>query len=611
MTLNGNTPNGEIQLARLYDGGGNIVTEWNPRFEAVRREREILFGAGGYNPVAERRGRAKAAGGSENWIANRDRVKAMADARDAFTFDWIGGVIAKVVLYVCGRLHAKSATGEGQIDQMYDDYFHGWCGDERDAQGLPRCDFSGRHRFLKQVQLAFMSFLVDGDHGLLEINPEFSPNGEFCLQNIEADRIGSPMEGSIAEDYIGGVKIDPMTGRVQFYRIFQRTRTNQYINPQEVPPESFIHVFDPDHGDEYRGRTKLLRILNDLRDIREWIEAEKIAGKTQSQYAALIGTKDPMSGQGASAWSDKTAEGTPTQTAQWGKLLKLAEGENFSMLSPAARPSGAFMQFVDTLIRKMGVSLNLPYGFLWDLATLGGVTARIEVQSALRQIQYWQDNILVGLILDRVRQKVIAQGIAMQMLPAHPLWKKCSWNFGQWITTDQGYEMSSDLEGLGAGILRIDSVTGKYGTTPREVLTSNASAANDALGVGAEHALPVETFARGLWPDITNQKAAFLAQTPIPSPPPGSFEAIGDKGVAKMVEIAQSVKEGTMDRESAIAMMRTAFGFTPKQADALVPDEPTPAEANRAAGLDVKGNHPKPAAAKTSSSNGSRKPARK
>src|SRR6266478_1741033 len=107
------------------------------------------------------------------------------------------------------------------------------------------------------------SFLVDGDHGLLEIDPQFSPTGEFCLQSIEADRIGSPLESQVQENYIGGVGIDPENGRIQFYRIFKRTRTNQYLDPQEVAADKFIHVFDGERADEYRGRTKLLRLLND------------------------------------------------------------------------------------------------------------------------------------------------------------------------------------------------------------------------------------------------------------------------------------------------------------------------------------------------------------
>lgn len=593
------------------------ITFFSPQYGVRAMVARSQLNAFGYNDRPERRGKAPPLRGSESWIANRDRLKAMADARDLAQFDWIGGVLARVVLYVCGKLHCKSTTGDEALDQVYDDIFHGWCGDERDVDtGRTRCDFTGRHRFLKQVQMAFLAFLVDGDHGLLEVEPQYDPvTGEvlreFCIQNIEADRIGSPMDSSTDEYYVGGVTLSPETGAVASFRVFRRTRTNQYVDQQDIPVESFIHVFDPDKSDEYRGRTKLLRLLNDMRDIREWVEAEKIAGKTQAQWAALIGTKDPFKGQGADAWSGKTKEGTPTQEAQWGKILKMAEGENFSMLSPAARPSGAFMAFVQMLIRKLSVSLNLPYGFVWDLATLGGVTARIEVQGALRQIQYWQDNILVGIILNRIRQKVLAQAIAQGLCPGHPNWKKCEWHFGPWITTDAGYEMQNDIAGVQTGIIPISDVAGKYGYTVREVLLSNATAANEALSVGSEVELPVEVFAKGLWPDITRQKAAYLTPTPLPPPPAGSIEAIGDKGVGKLLELIEKVGEGTVDRESGIETAMRVFSLTRSQAEKLIPDEPSEADKNRDAGLDSKGRHPPaPAPAKTSSStskNGSSK----
>jgi len=596
--------------AQRLNAVDRAITYFSPAYGVRAMVARNQLHAFGYNDVPERRGKPKPLSHSESWTANRDRYKSMADARDLAQYDWIGGVLAKVVLYVCGKLHCKSTTGDEMLDQVYDDIFHGWCGDERDEEtGRTRCDFTGRHRFLKQVQMSLLAFLVDGDHGLLEVEPLYNEvtglvTREFCLQNVEADRIGSPSDATNNENYIGGLMLNPETGAVDFYKVFRRTRQNQYVDPQDIPTGSFIHVFDADKSDEYRGRTKLLRLLNDMRDIREWIEAEKIAGKTQAQWAALIGTKDPFKQTGPDAWSGKTDKGTPTQDAQWGKILRMAEGENFSMLSPAARPSGAFMQFVQTLIRKMAVSLNLPYGFLWDLASLGGVTARIEVQGALRQIQYWQDNILVGIILNRVRQKVLAQAIAQGLCPGHPNWKKCEWHFGPWITTDAGYEMQNDIAGVQTGIIPISDVTGKYGYTTREVFVSNATAANEAISVGGEAQLPVEVFAKGLWPDITSRKAAFLTPTPLPPPEAGSLEAIGDKGVAKLIELLKEVGEGTIDRESAKHTLMTVFGLDDDVAEKICPDEPTE--------KDLKLRHPAPAGAgpRTSSStknNGARK----
>lgn len=575
-------------LARLEDGKrpdqrltvvDRVVGFFNPVQKLIRmkaREIEHQFSFG-YNDFPEHRSKSGGLFGqasAETWRSNRDRLKAMWDARDLCRYEFIGGMMSRIVLYVCGKFHSRSLTGEEEVDQAYDDYWKGWCGDEPNDDGSMRCDITGRHRFIKMVQMSFLGFLVDGDHGFVEIDPTLSPTQEFCLQHVEADRIGSPLDQQVQENYIGGIGIlDPdSAGRVAFYRVYHRTRTNQYLYPQDIPPEAFIHLFDADSADQYRGRTKLLRLLNDARDIREWVEAEKIAGKTQSQWAAIVGLRDPFSKEGAAGWTGKTEAGTPTQRAEWGKILRMAEGEVFNMLAPPSRPSGAFLAFAELVIRKMAVSLDLPYGFLWDLATLGGVTARIEVQQALRRIEYWQELLKIKL-LNRVRQKVIAQGILNQVLPPHPLWKKVEWHFGASIQTDVGYDMDADIAATQHGIVRISDITAKHGKSPREVFLSNAQTAQEAIQVGAETGLPVETFAPGLFPLITEQKAAFDSG-PVPPPPPGSAEALGEKNVKQLLDLLKAVGEGKIDRDAAKQTLQRTFGVPPALAEKMVPDEP-------------------------------------
>ena len=594
------------ELIKLYDGAGRTITEFHPNF----RERLLEFG---YNDTPERRGRAKpiSQSGAETWSRQRDRLKSTADAREAAEFDWIGGVIERLTLYVCGKIHCKSNSGNDQIDQAYDNYYHNWCGDERAEDGTTMCDLSGRHRHLKQVQMAYSGFMVDGDHALLEIAPQFSPTGGYCLQSIESDRIGSPNDTTTDENYIGGFSIDKATGRITSARIFRRTQTGQYTDQQEVPMDSMIHVFDPSRPDEYRGRTKLVRCLNDLRDIREWVEAEKIAGKTQSQYAVGLTTKDPFNNNGPSGWSGQTTTGTPTQDALWGKVMKFGEGESMAMLSPSARPSGAFMAFIQTLIRKMSVSLGISYGLLWDIAILGGANTRVEIQSDLRKIEYWQQNIIENIILRRVRNKVIAQGIAMKALPPSPGWRICAFNFGRHLTADLGHEAEADLQLASAGVLEIESVISKHtGKSASEVFASNAAVANAAIGKAAEHGQPVEVFAKGLYPDITAQRAAFLqSQAPPPPPPdPLSIQVLGDKGLKPLVDIMEKVGDGTMDRESAINAVMKIYDISRADASKVIPEEPAEEDLNRAAGLTPEGKHaPVVAGPKTSSSNGSSK----
>ena len=609
------------KMIRLCDGSGRTISQFHPEYEQVVRD--IRFSEG-YNPRPERRGPSGGVysnTGMETWAKSRDRKKASYDAVDQVNNTWIGGVIARIVLYVLGRLHAKSGCSDPAIAAMYQDYFHGWCGDEPAEDETMRCDMSGRHRFLKMAQMGFFAFFTRGDHGYVEVAPQFSPTaeydetgqwipgtGEFCLQSVSGDRIGNPQSAIQDEGHIDGVWFDVNTGRIDHYDIFRRTRMNQYVDKQEVPGSSFIHLFDPDWDDEYRGRSKLTRGLNDNRDISEWIEFEKGALKIQAQYAVGITSKDPFNGNGPAAWDGKTAAGTPAQDAVWGRVTRYGEGESINMMAPASRPSGAAMGLMETLVRRIAISFKLSYGFVWNLATLGGAPQRIEVQGDLRTIQEWQNNVIAARLLNRTWRKVIAQGIGQGVLPPHPEWKKVDWAFGPYITADLGYDMQSDIDATTHGIITVEQVAAKYGNSAGDVFDANAATANVALGAGSKAQLPVEAFAAGLYPQITNQKAAFLTPTPQPPPPPLSIQAIGDKGIKPLIEVMEKVGNGTIDRESAIEAIMRIYTIKRSEAEKIIPDEPEDEQLNRNAGLTPEGKHaPVVAGPKTAgSSNGSK-----
>lgn len=267
------------------------------------------------------------------------------------------------------------------------------------------------------------------------------------------------------------------------------------------------------------------------------------------------------------------------------------------------------MSLLETLVRRIAISLKLSYGFVWNLATLGGAPQRIEVQGDLRTIQGWQQNVLEARLLNRTWRRVISQGIAMGVLPPHPQWKRVDWNFGPYITADLGYEMDADIAAVNHGIIKVSQVTGKYGNTPEDVFASNADVANAAIGTGSVKGLPVEAFAAGLYPQITQQKAAFDTP-PSPPPPPLSSQVIGDKALKDVLDLQIAVGDGKIDRESAVNTMVFKYGIPRQVAEKVIPDEPAEEQLNRAAGLTPEGEHA-PAAPKASSSNGSKNGSKK
>lgn len=514
--------------------------------------------------------------GSENWSKNRDRIKDMWDARDLAQYDWIGGTLARVVLYVVGELECKANTGIPELNAIYDEYFHDWCGDDEDEDGMHRCDLTGRHRLIKLIQIALLGMFVDGDHGLvatLDPNPDLAEEErDIKLQTVEADRIGNPIEPNQQEDYIGGFQIDPDTGRVLFAKIYKRKRTGQYTDPVEVPPSNFFHLWDPPRGDQYRGVTILRPVLPIQRDIKEWMESEAIAGKTQSQWAALVGSKDPYAKSGVAQFEGTTPEGTPSQAAVYGKILRMAQGETFSLVPPGNRPSGSFLAGLQFYIRKIAVSLDLPYGVVWDLLTLGGVTARVEVKQFERRTIYWQ-KLLVDRILRRLRKMVLARGVALDRIPAHPMMNRCKWHFGTAIITDVGYEAQNDLAMVQGGILPVTDVAAKYNSDPLDTGRANAAVIQGLQGIAQQFNIPIELLVGTMFPNATSLLAAMNSQPP-PPPKPGSLEAVGEKGAAEIVGMLSDVTQGKLDPEAARQALVTIYKVTPAIAESIVPKAP-------------------------------------
>ncbi len=84
---------------------------------------------------------------------------------------------------------------------------------------------------------------------------------------------------------------------------------------------------------------------------------------------------------------------------------------------------------LEALIREIALALNLPYGFVYNMAAFGGVTARLETQAAQRVFRWYQE-MLEHILLNRVKRKVLLFGIASGKLKASKYWNRGSWRFG-------------------------------------------------------------------------------------------------------------------------------------------------------------------------------------
>lgn len=543
---------------------------------ALARERLVMLGYDAASPGLKRGssgGLAKNAA-AESWRVARDRVNLMWDARDMErNVCLVGGLLDRIVLYALGKVQYQSRTGDSTADKNYEQHFAGWA---------RRADLTGRFNLLRCARLALRSTLRDGDIGWMWVNQ----GNTLRIQGIEADRIGSPIESTSEERYISGLTINEQ-GQVASYRVYARTRTGNYTNPREVAPEHFMHIADPKRYDQYRGITALASALPHARDLYELFGFEKVGAKFASAWAGFLRTRDPHNANGAAGWDTTTGgdDGRPTMAANPGMVTKLREGEEMMFAPGTQRPSGAFLNLVEALLHEIAIGMNLPFGFVYDMARFGGVTARLEAQQAQRTFEYWQQ-IIVDQMLDPIRDRVLATGIRNGELKAVPNWQSGTWQFGAHLTADIQHETSAAMEKLSYGMTTGSRVSYELSGEDFERLTEqNAREIQFLQRVATKYGVPIELLAAARAPNASQLLADMAASRKPPTPPPpGLINEVGDKAVGPMVEILTKYGEGTIDRATAVNALRKIYGFGALEAEMLV-GQTQPGASNGAARL--------------------------
>lgn len=499
-------------------------------------------------------------GSSESWMKQRKRLDAIWESRAMEeNFCIITGILERLAMYVVGHLEYQAQTGNSKADAEINDFFHGWC---------ERCDMSGRFRLRQLAELGLRAMWREGEHGWIE----HIEDDELRLQPIESDRIGNPMIIQYNETNIGGIEIDPATGRVKHYEIWHRSRIGTYRKEGDVLPENFIHLFRPTRADQYHGVSALAPVLPHARDLYELFGFEKVAAKFAASWAGFVRTKAPF-GKGSLGWDKRDANGNPTFAARPGAIARIDESESIEFAPGVTRPSGAFMALVDAMIREIAIGLNLPYGFIYNMASFGGVTARLELQQAQRVFRRYQE-MLVQTLLERVKRKVLNLAVASGKIRAVKNFQRGSWQFGAAITGDIGYQTQADATLVQYGAKTATEWAAELGGNYAANLHTKASEIEEAMAISKAKGIPLELLVQN-YPNPTElianlEKAKTGADLP-PPPPPGLIGAAGDKAAAGVVNLLASIGRGEIDRESGRNTLVTVYGMAPADALAVLP----------------------------------------
>jgi len=468
------------RFVRVIDDLIGVIAPKSALERHIARQRLHLFRYEAASSSRERRTSSASLGSPESSGYQRDRVQLGKDGRDlAENGDLAAGILGKFENHVIGSLRYQARTGDDTYDGEIEEYFGDWS---------RICDLTGRHSFHQLAQLGLREVLAIGDEGTVVVRD----GGRLLLAGIEADRIGNPHESRAEENYVGGILLDELK-RPKAYRVYNRTVTGAYENPVEIPAHSFIHVFKPRRYDEYRGISAFHPVINTVRDIKEIVEFEKLAVKWASCQTGVV-SSDAKGPDVADYYESGTYPNSGTaqriEEITPGRVNYIPENGRFEQFK-IDRPGAAWQGFLQLLIRLYAAGLNLDYGFVFDMSGLTGPAARFVSEQAKRTFQGWQ-RLLEDKKLNRIKNLVIANGIANGDLKAKPNWMRGVWQFPAHPTIDIGRESAANLNENRQGIKSMDTILGPEGLDGGEEREKIAQEAADWLRLSKKHNVPVE-----------------------------------------------------------------------------------------------------------------------
>jgi len=233
------------------------------------------------------------------------------------------------------------------------------------------------HNFYELQQIAFLSFLASGETFVaLPYRNHLEHWYGLRVQLIESDRVSSP--SGAPSNILSGVETGKY-GEVVAYHICNihplssASGKKEWVRVEKFGKKSgrqnLLHLMESERPDQRRGVPLLSPVIESLKQLDRYSEAELMAALVSSLMTVFIETTEdddgsgPVVGEGiAEEEQIDQADETTVELAP-GSVIALNPGEKANTSNPA-RNNTSFDPFVTAIIRQMGAALEIPYEVL-------------------------------------------------------------------------------------------------------------------------------------------------------------------------------------------------------------------------------------------------------
>lgn len=230
---------------------------------------------------------------------------------------------------------------------------------------------------------------------------------KLAVQLIEGDRCCNPDRKPNSTALIEGVELDPAGAPVAYHFANANPHRRSQgkaaaLTWQRIPAfgartgrRNVLHLFDRDRIGLTRGVPMLAPVIEPLKQLERYTEAELMAavvsglftvfieseGQPQIQPTALAGAGGAQDAGGSGGWNGQLGNGL---------VVELGKNEKIESANPG-RPNAQFDPFVNAIVRQIGMMLGIPYEVLVKHYTSSYSAARAAMLDAWRYFRTRRD----------------------------------------------------------------------------------------------------------------------------------------------------------------------------------------------------------------------------
>ena len=232
------------------------------------------------------------------------------------------------------------------------------------------CDAEHTSNFYELQTIVLLGSMTSGDifSALPYIERKDTPFS-LAIHLLEADMCSNPGKATDTEKIAGGVENDSWGAPVNYY--FSNTypnARNRAVKWSKIPVfgesgrRNVLHVFDKTRPGQRRGVSLLAPIIEPLKQLTDYTNAELTAAVVSGLFTVFIETESGELPEGFPQESgDETAE--DEISLESGAVIGLASGEKVTTADPN-RPNTAFDPFTQAIFKQIGAALNIPFEVL-------------------------------------------------------------------------------------------------------------------------------------------------------------------------------------------------------------------------------------------------------